>query len=148
MRWVVKVTRYDRTYYYFRRKPWPEARIPGEPGSPEFETCYQSLLAASTAAETMPPKKMNFFNPRPRSESDLYAERIIPLLGDLGLAFFCPRISNKSFQNACFEFLNLIQNQVQFVFGFNVGLQKKWFFFSPPGPRSVAFSVSNAWLNF
>ena len=51
MRWVVKVTKHDRTYYYFRRKPWPEARIHGEPGSPEFEACYQSLLAASTAAE-------------------------------------------------------------------------------------------------
>ena len=51
MRWVVKVTDHDRTYYYFRRKPWPEARIHGEPGSPEFEACYQSLLAASTAAE-------------------------------------------------------------------------------------------------
>ena len=51
MRWVVKFTRYDRTYYYFRRRPWPEVRIPGEPGSPQFEACYQSLLAASTAAE-------------------------------------------------------------------------------------------------
>jgi hypothetical protein len=51
MRWVVKVTDRDRTYYYFRRKPWPEVRIYGEPGSPEFEAYYQSLLAASTAAE-------------------------------------------------------------------------------------------------
>jgi hypothetical protein len=48
MRWVVKVTNHDRTYYYFRRKPWPEARNYGEPRSPEFETCYQSLLAALT----------------------------------------------------------------------------------------------------
>ena len=39
------------------------------------------------------------------------------------LAFFCPRISNKSFQNACFEFLNLIQNQVQFVFGFKTSFR-------------------------
>ena len=51
MRWVAKVTKHDRTYYYFRRKPWPEARIHGEPGSPEFEACHQSLLAASTAPE-------------------------------------------------------------------------------------------------
>jgi hypothetical protein len=51
MRRVVKVTNHDRTYYYFRRKPWPVARIHGEPGSPEFEARYQSLLAASTAAE-------------------------------------------------------------------------------------------------
>ena len=51
MRWVVKFTRYDRTYYYFRRGSWPEVRIPGEPGSPQFEACYQSLLAASTATE-------------------------------------------------------------------------------------------------
>ena len=28
-----------------------QARIPDEPGSPQFEACYQSLLAASTAAE-------------------------------------------------------------------------------------------------
>jgi hypothetical protein len=48
---VVKVTDRDRTDYYFRRKPWPEVRIYGEPGSPVFEACYQSLLAASTAAE-------------------------------------------------------------------------------------------------
>ena len=47
MRRVVKVTNHGRTYYYFRRKPWPEARIYGEPGSPEFEACYQSLLAAA-----------------------------------------------------------------------------------------------------
>ena len=51
MRWVMKVIDHDRTYYYFRRGPWPEVRIPGEPGSPQFEACYQSLLAASTAAE-------------------------------------------------------------------------------------------------
>lgn len=51
MRRVVKVTNHGRTHYYFRRKPWPEARIYGEPGSPKFEACYQSLLAASTAAE-------------------------------------------------------------------------------------------------
>ena len=51
MRWAVKVTNHDRTYYSFRCKPWPEARIHGEPGSPEFEACYQSLPAASTAAE-------------------------------------------------------------------------------------------------
>ena len=51
MRWVIKFTNRDRTYYYFRRRPWPIARIRGEPGSPEFEACYQSLLAASTAAE-------------------------------------------------------------------------------------------------
>src|SRR4029450_5860965 len=51
MRWVVKMTKHARTYYYFRRKQWPEARIHGEPGSPEFEARYQSLLAASTAAE-------------------------------------------------------------------------------------------------
>jgi hypothetical protein len=51
MRWVVTITKHARTYYYFRRKQWPEARIHGEPGSPEFEARYQSLLAASTAAE-------------------------------------------------------------------------------------------------
>ena len=51
MRRVVKVTNQGRTHYYFRCKPWPEARIYGEPGSPKFEACYQSLLAASTAAE-------------------------------------------------------------------------------------------------
>ena len=51
MRWVVKCTNHDRTYYYFGRKPWPVTRIHGEPGSPEFEARYQSLLAASTAAE-------------------------------------------------------------------------------------------------
>ena len=51
MRWVIKFTNRDRTYYYFRRRPWPVARIHGEPGSPEFEARYQSLLAASTAAE-------------------------------------------------------------------------------------------------
>ena len=51
MRWVIKFTNRGRTYYYFRRRPWPIARIHGEPGSPEFEACYQSLLAASTGAE-------------------------------------------------------------------------------------------------
>ena len=37
---------------YFSERPLTHsARIHGEPGSPEFEACYQSLLAASTAAE-------------------------------------------------------------------------------------------------
>ena len=49
MRWVLKFTNRNRIYYYFRRRPWPVARIHGEPGSPEFEACYLSLLAASVA---------------------------------------------------------------------------------------------------
>jgi len=36
-----------RPYYYFRRRPFPIVRLPGEPGSELFMTVYSSALAAT-----------------------------------------------------------------------------------------------------
>src|SRR5215471_19952524 len=38
----------DRPYYYFRRRPFPIVRLPGEPGSELFMTVYSSALAATS----------------------------------------------------------------------------------------------------
>ena len=43
--------RHGRTYYYFRRPPFPHIRLPGEPASPLFITAYYAALQASTREE-------------------------------------------------------------------------------------------------
>jgi len=43
--------RHGRTYYYFRRPPFPYIRLPGEPPSPLFTTAYNAALQASTREE-------------------------------------------------------------------------------------------------
>lgn len=40
-----------RTYHYFRRRPFPIVRLPGEPGSALFTTVYNAALQAKTHDE-------------------------------------------------------------------------------------------------
>ena len=55
------------TYYYFRRRPFPIVRLPGEPGSEVFTTVYNFALRATTRDQfavlrsnmkQMPPRKV------------------------------------------------------------------------------------------
>src|SRR5262245_48689433 len=46
--WVDKTTGY--AYYYFRRKGYPSAPLPGHPGSAEFELACQAALGTPPAA--------------------------------------------------------------------------------------------------
>jgi hypothetical protein len=56
-RWVKSFTRPARgteparTYYYFKRQNCPTIRLPGEPGSPEFESSYNEAVAATAAGK-------------------------------------------------------------------------------------------------
>src|SRR5262245_9733012 len=47
-RFVIRTQDKGRTYYYFRRRPFPIVRLPGEPGSELFTTAYNSALEATT----------------------------------------------------------------------------------------------------
>lgn len=38
-----------RSYYRFRRSGCPDVRLPGEPGTPQFEAAYSSLAMAGTS---------------------------------------------------------------------------------------------------
>jgi len=54
-----------RPYYYFRRRPFPIVRLPGEPGSELFMTVYSSALAA-TSHEQFTALRANMEQYRPR----------------------------------------------------------------------------------
>src|SRR5215471_18184257 len=47
LRYVQCTHEKGREYYYFRRRPFPIVRLPGEPGSELFMTVYSSALAAT-----------------------------------------------------------------------------------------------------
>ena len=51
LRFVIRTQDKGRTYYYFRRRPFPIVRLPGEPGSELFTTVYDSALEASTSEQ-------------------------------------------------------------------------------------------------
>src|SRR5262245_45887349 len=51
LRFVIRTQDKGRTYYYFRRRPFPIVRLPGEPGSELFTTVYNSALEASTSEQ-------------------------------------------------------------------------------------------------
>jgi len=51
LRFVVRIQDKGRTYYYFRQRPFPIVRLPGEPGSELFTTVYNSALEASTSEQ-------------------------------------------------------------------------------------------------
>jgi hypothetical protein len=46
-RYVIRTQRGGRTYYYFRRRPFPIVRLPGEPGSAFFTDTYTGALRAT-----------------------------------------------------------------------------------------------------
>ena len=48
LRFVQCVQVKGRTYYYFRRRPFPIVRIPGELGSELFTSVYKAALQAGT----------------------------------------------------------------------------------------------------
>jgi hypothetical protein len=50
-RFVTCIQKKGRTYYYFRRRPFPCIRLPEEPASPLFTTAYNAALQASTREE-------------------------------------------------------------------------------------------------
>jgi hypothetical protein len=52
-RFVRRTRDRGRTYYYFRRGPFPSVRLPGEPGSVIFTTVYEAALEARTRDEIM-----------------------------------------------------------------------------------------------
>ena len=67
LRFVLRTQDKGQTYYYFRRRPFPIVRLPGEPGSKLFTTVYNSALEATTLEEfaalrsnmkQMPPRKV------------------------------------------------------------------------------------------
>src|SRR5262245_4182909 len=51
LRFVIRTQDKGRTYYYFRRRPFPIVRLPGEPGSELFTTVYNSALKAHTSEQ-------------------------------------------------------------------------------------------------
>src|SRR4029453_4364727 len=50
-RYVIRTQRGGRTYYYFRRRPFPIVRLPGEPGSVLFNDTYTAALRATNLEE-------------------------------------------------------------------------------------------------
>src|SRR4029450_13218965 len=46
-RYVVRTRNKGRTYYHFRRRPFPIVRLPGEPGSVLFTDTYTAALRAT-----------------------------------------------------------------------------------------------------
>ena len=46
-RYVSRAQTRGRTYYYFRRRPFPIVRLPGEPGSVLFTDTYTAALRAT-----------------------------------------------------------------------------------------------------
>ena len=51
LRFVIRTQGRGRTYHYFRRRPFPMVRLPGEPGSALFTTVYNAALQAKTHDE-------------------------------------------------------------------------------------------------
>src|SRR6266516_7489932 len=51
LRFVFRTQDKGRTYHYFRRRPFPMVRLPGEPGSALFTTVYNAALQAKTHDE-------------------------------------------------------------------------------------------------
>jgi hypothetical protein len=50
-RYVFRTQTRGRTYYYFRRRPFPIVRLPNEPGSVPFTTAYNAALKATSQEE-------------------------------------------------------------------------------------------------
>ena len=50
-RYVIRTQRRGRTYYYFRRRPFPIVRLPGELGSVLFSDAYTAALRATVLEE-------------------------------------------------------------------------------------------------
>jgi hypothetical protein len=51
LRFVYRTQDNGNTYHYFRRRPFPMVRLPGEPGSALFTTVYNAALQAKTHDE-------------------------------------------------------------------------------------------------
>ena len=66
LRYVQCTHEKGRPYYYFRRRPFPIVRLPGEPGSELFMTVYSSALAA-TSHEQFTALRSNMEQYRPRN---------------------------------------------------------------------------------
>ena len=64
-RFVTRTRSKGRTYYYFRRRPFPIVRLPGEPGSVIFTTVYEAALEARTRDELM---ALRTHMPKPRCQ--------------------------------------------------------------------------------
>jgi hypothetical protein len=50
-RYVICTQNQGRTYYYFRRRPFPIVRLPGELGSMPFTAAYNAALKATVQEE-------------------------------------------------------------------------------------------------
>ena len=50
-RYVIRTQNQGRAYYYFRRRPFPIVRLPGERGSMAFTTAYNAALNATGQEE-------------------------------------------------------------------------------------------------
>jgi hypothetical protein len=50
-RYVIRAQNQGREYYYFRRRPFPIVRLPGERGSMAFTTAYNAALKATSQEE-------------------------------------------------------------------------------------------------
>jgi hypothetical protein len=50
-RYVIRTQSRGRTYYYFRRRPFPNVRLPGELGSVLFTNTYTAALRATNLEE-------------------------------------------------------------------------------------------------
>src|SRR5512132_3500076 len=50
-RYVIRTQTRGRTYYYFRRRPFPIVRLPDEPGSVLFTNTYTAALRATNLEE-------------------------------------------------------------------------------------------------
>jgi hypothetical protein len=70
-RYVFRTQPRGRTYYYFRRRPFPIVRLPGEPGSVIFTTVYEAALEARTPDELVA-LRTHMEKHRPRSQ-ELYS---------------------------------------------------------------------------
>jgi hypothetical protein len=68
-RYVTRTQTRDRTYYYFRRWPFPAVRLPGEPGSVLFTDAYTAALRATNLEGFMALRKQ-MQGQRPRSRPD------------------------------------------------------------------------------
>src|SRR6266540_6210680 len=65
LRFVIRMQDKGRTYHYFRRRPFPMVRLPGEPGSALFTTVYNAALQAKTHDEFLALRTNNMQKQRP-----------------------------------------------------------------------------------
>ena len=65
LRYVQHTYEKGRSYYYFRRRPFPTVRLPGEPGSEVFTIVYNFALKA-TSRDQFAVLRSNMKQMRPR----------------------------------------------------------------------------------